>query len=201
MKPTLMVRNASVFKGCLNAGQQSDLVSELREIARIAPPFSPQTPYGKPMSVKLTSAGDFGWLSDAHGYRYSETHPNGARWPEIPQSLLSLWFLLTGVSRAPNSCLINFYGEGAKMGMHQDRDEKCFDWPVLSISLGDEALFRIGGATRSGSTESLWLSSGDVVVLGDEARLAYHGIDRIRFGSSGLLPKGGRVNVTLRVVD
>lgn len=87
------------------------------------------------------------------------------------------------------------------MGMHQDRDEADFTWPVLSVSLGDAALFRIGNDTRGGKTESLWLDSGDVVVMGGGARLRYHGVDRIRFGSSGLLAHGGRLNLTLRVVD
>ena len=85
------------------------------------------------------------------------------------------------------------------MGMHQDRDEADFRWPVVSVSLGDEGLFRIGNDTRGGKTESLWLQSGDVVVMGGAARLTYHGVDRIRFGSSRLLPKGGRINLTLRV--
>ena len=86
------------------------------------------------------------------------------------------------------------------MGMHQDRDEADFDQPVLSISLGDDALFRMGNRERGGSTQSTWLSSGDVIVMRGRARLTYHGVDRIRFGSSALLPKGGRINLTLRVV-
>ena len=87
------------------------------------------------------------------------------------------------------------------MGLHQDKDEGDFSWPVVSVSLGDDALFRIGNVTRGGSTESVWLTSGDVVVMGGDARLAYHGVDRIRFQSSTLLPKGGRINLTLRAVD
>jgi alkylated DNA repair protein (DNA oxidative demethylase) len=95
---------------------------------------------------------------------------------------------------------VNHYGEGARMGLHQDRDEGDFSWPVVSVSLGDEALFRMGGTERHEGTQSLWLSSGDVVVMGGPARLAWHGIDRIRHGSSRLLAKGGRINLTLRVV-
>ena len=87
------------------------------------------------------------------------------------------------------------------MGLHQDNDEQDFQFPVVSISLGDDALFRIGGTKRTDKTESVWLSSGDVVVMGGEARLAYHGIDRIRFGTSTLLKNAGRINLTLRVVD
>ena len=96
---------------------------------------------------------------------------------------------LASPDRDPDCCLINYYGEGARMGLHQDKDEADFSWPVLSISLGDDALFRIGNTTRGGKTESIWLSSGDVVIMGGPARLTYHGIDRIRFGSSKLLPQ------------
>ncbi len=87
------------------------------------------------------------------------------------------------------------------MGMHQDRDEAHFDWPVVSISLGDDGLFRIGNTTRGGKTESIWLASGDVVVMGGAARLTFHGLDRIRPGTSALLKDGGRLNLTLRVVE
>jgi alkylated DNA repair protein (DNA oxidative demethylase) len=122
-------------------------------------------------------------------------------WPEIPAPVLDIWrMVVAGDARLPESCLINFYGEGARMGMHQDRDEADFSWPVVSVSLGDDALFRIGNPTKGGRTESLWLNSGDVAVMGGPARLIHHGIDRIRFGSSALLPDGGRINLTLRVV-
>ena len=86
------------------------------------------------------------------------------------------------------------------MGLHQDRDEQDFDAPVLSLSLGDTAIFRVGGTSRGGKTVSLKLASGDALLFGGEARLAYHGIDRILAGSSGLLPQGGRINLTLRRV-
>ena len=104
------------------------------------------------------------------------------------------------MERLPDCCLINYYGEDARMGLHQDKDEADFSYPVVSISLGDDGLLRLGNPTRGGTTDSLWLNSGDVVVMGGEARLAYHGVDRIRFKSSRLLPKGGRLNLTLRVV-
>ncbi|QGY00092.1 alpha-ketoglutarate-dependent dioxygenase AlkB [Roseovarius faecimaris] len=199
--PTLTIRGFKIFKGLLNAAAQVDMLTELREVARAAPPFSPQTPYGKPMSVRMTSAGKYGWYSDRSGYRYVPHHPDGQAWPPIPEVVMRIWRDLVSKERGPDCCLINFYGEGARMGMHQDRDEADFGWPVLSLSLGDDGLFRIGNPTRGGKTESLWLSSGDAVVMGGEARLTYHGVDRIRFGSSPLLPKGGRINLTLRVVD
>lgn len=194
------IRGFDIHKGYLDAAAQAALVEDVRAVAAQAPMFSPQTPYGKPMSVRMTSAGAVGWYSDKSGYRYAPTHPGGQPWPAIPASVLALWHDLTGLARAPDCCLINYYGEGARMGMHQDRDEADFSWPVLSVSLGDAGLFRIGNRTRGGKTESLWLASGDVVVMGGEARLTYHGVDRIRFGSSSLLPKGGRINLTCRVV-
>ena len=196
----LSVRGFDIHKGHLNAAAQADLVSDIRAVVAAAPLFSPDTPYGKPMSVRMTSAGSVGWYSDRSGYRYAESHPSGAPWPAIPQAILRLWHDLTGLERAPDCCLINFYGEGARMGMHQDKDEADFSWPVLSVSLGDAGLFRIGNTTRGGKTESIWLESGDVVVMGGAARLTYHGVDRVRFGSSSLLPKGGRINLTCRVV-
>jgi alkylated DNA repair protein (DNA oxidative demethylase) len=153
------------------------------------------------MRVRMTSAGRYGWFSDRRGYRYIPRHPDGGAWPPIPGPVLDEWRALVSPERDPDCCLVNFYGEGARMGLHRDADERDFRWPVLSISLGDPATFRIGGPERSDPTTSLPLESGDVVVMGGAARLAYHGIDRIRFGVSPLLPEGGRINLTLRVVD
>lgn len=195
----LSIRGVKVFKNALCAAEQTALVEDLRGVIRQAPLFSPQTPYGKPMSVQMTSAGAVGWYADQTGYRYMDRHPSGGAWPPIPQEILGIWAQYAGVTRTPDCCLINFYREGAKMGLHQDKDEADFNWPVLSISLGDSALFRIGGLGRGGKSQSVWLDSGDVVVMAGEARLIYHGIDRVRFGSSSLLAKGGRVNLTLRV--
>ncbi len=200
-EPTLCIRGFDIYQGYLDAPMQAALLDDLRAVVAVAPLFSPQTPYGKPMSVQMTSAGKYGWYSDRSGYRYEAVHPNGTAWPAIPNHVLAIWRALVSEEREPDCCLINFYGEGARMGMHQDRDEVDFSWPVLSISLGDEGLFRIGNQTRGGKTSSLWLGSGDVVRMGGDARLTYHGVDRIRFRSSALMPRGGRINLTLRVVD
>ncbi|PJN93583.1 alkylated DNA repair dioxygenase, partial [Amaricoccus sp. HAR-UPW-R2A-40] len=120
-------------------------------------------------------------------------------WPPIPEARARLWRDLATAGRDPDSCLVNWYGETARMGLHRDSDEAEFRWPVLSISLGDTAIFRMGGPERRDPTASVTLESGDVVVMSGSARLAYHGIDRIRFGSSRLLPQGGRINLTCRV--
>ena len=196
----LLVKGFRIYQGLLDRDAQRVLLHEVAAIQRKAPPFRPETPGGRRMSVSMTSAGRHGWFSDRHGYRYVSRHPSGVAWPPIPAPLIALWRRLAPDAPLPDSCLVNLYGQGARMGMHQDRDEADFDHPILSISLGDEALFRMGNVTRGGRTESIWLKSGDVVVIGGAARLAYHGVDRIRFASSALIKGGGRVNLTLRVV-
>ncbi len=196
----LRLRGFEIHKGYLGPAAQRTLIEVLRPILRAAPLFSPAVPGGGKMSVRMTSAGDFGWYADAAGYRYADCHPKGQAWPDIPQPVLDIWQDLTGLERQPESCLLNYYGKDARMGLHQDKDEADFSYPVVSISLGDDGLFRMGDTRRGGATDRLWLNSGDVVVMGGAARLNYHGVDRIRFGSSRLLPKGGRINLTLRVV-
>lgn len=190
-----------IHKAFLDRPAQIVMVEALRDVVRAAPLFSPMTPWGKPMSVRMTSAGRYGWVSDRGGYRYAARHPSGKPWPPIPDCVTRVWRDLVSADRAPDCCLVNFYGAGARMGLHRDVDEADFSWPVLSISLGDAAIFRIGGLARGDATTSTTLESGDVVVIGGPARRAYHGIDRIRHGSSSLLTDGGRINLTLRVVD
>jgi alkylated DNA repair protein (DNA oxidative demethylase) len=196
----LRVRDFEIHSGYFPTDAQVALVAELRSILAEAPLAQPVTPRGTPMSVRMSAAGEYGWISDRKGYRYESLHPSGVPWPPIPQCLLAMWTALVPDARKPECCLINWYDATAKMGMHQDRDEADLTQPVVSVSLGDEALFRMGNTSRGGKTESVWLRSGDVVVMGGSARLAYHGIDRIRPNSSTLLPKGGRINLTLRVV-
>jgi len=161
-------------------------------------PVMPKT--GKAFSVEESNFGQLGWVADKSGYRYQPAHPvTGAPWPDIPQALLDLWAEINP-GPGPQCCLVNFYSAGAKMGLHQDLDEKDQSAAVIGVSLGDEALFRIGAAARGGRTTSISLASGDVVAFGGVARLAYHGIDRIKPGSSRLLPGGGRISLTLRRV-
>jgi alkylated DNA repair protein (DNA oxidative demethylase) len=197
----LAVGDFAIHKGYLDPSAQAAMAADVAAIAAAAPFFAPLTPWGRPMSVQMTSAGRYGWFTDRRGYRYIDRHPDGTPWPPIPESVLAVWRALVSQARMPDCCLVNLYGPKAKMGMHRDADEKDFSWPVLSISLGDSALFRMGGRERGDPTTSVLLDSGDVVVFGGAARLAYHGIDRIRAGSSTLLPGGGRINLTCRVVD
>jgi alkylated DNA repair protein (DNA oxidative demethylase) len=197
----LAVNGFEIHKGWLGPAAQAEMAAEVRAVAEAAPFFAPLTPWGKPMSVRMTSAGRYGWFTDRSGYRYVDRHPSGVPWPPVPASVLAVWRALASAARDPDCCLVNHYREGARMGMHRDADEKDFAWPVLSISLGDSALFRMGGLSRKDPSSSVLLESGDVVLFGGPARLAYHGVDRIRPGSSRLLPEGGRINLTLRVVD
>jgi alkylated DNA repair protein (DNA oxidative demethylase) len=180
---------------------QKALLEDVFKRLEQAPLYRPVMPKtGKPFSVEESNFGPLGWVSDKAGYRYQPLHPvTGKAWPEIPPALRDLWREIAAAP-LPDCCLINLYRQGAKMGLHQDRDEKDLSAPVVGVSLGDDALFRIGGATRGGATQSVKLSSGDVILFGGPARLAYHGIDRIMPGSSRLVPGGGRLSLTLRKV-
>lgn len=197
-----MVSGFKYFPSFLDRNAQSELLDALRATIAEAPLFIPLMPKtGRPFSVRMTNLGPLGWVSDRAGYRYQAEHPEtGKSWPPIPEMVLDVWRKLSGFESLPEACLLNFYREGAKMGLHQDRDEEDFSAPVLSISLGDTAIFRIGGTERGGRTETLKLASGDVLVMGGTSRLCYHGIDRILTGTSTLLKEGGRINLTLRRV-
>ncbi|MGB8364727.1 MAG: alpha-ketoglutarate-dependent dioxygenase AlkB [Rhizomicrobium sp.] len=192
-----------LWPGGLTREEQMQLLRETLARADIAPFYRPTMPKsGKPFSVEETNFGALGWVSDRSGYRYQPLHPaTCAPWPSIPGSLLALWEAAAGYCAPPECCLVNLYREGTRMGLHQDRDEAALDAPVLSLSLGDEAVFRIGGQTRRGTTRSLRLRSGDVLMFGGPARLAFHGVDRVIAGSSPLVPGGGRLNLTLRRVS
>lgn len=199
----LIIRGFRIYKDWLDSAAQAALVDALRPILKAAPLYRPMTPRGKAMSVRMTSAGDYGWFTDRDGYRYIDRHPSGVPWPAIPQQVLDIWTALCTDERMPECCLINYYDETAKLGLHQDKDEADFAVPVLSLSLGDPAVFRMGGLERKGPTRSTTLASGDLVVIGGAARLAFHGVDRIKFGESALLAEApvfgaGRINVTLR---
>ena len=195
-------------KNYLDTGLQRHLLDVVAKILLQAPLYQPVMPRsGKPFSVKMTNCGSLGWISDISGYRYVPNHPvSGNPWPPIPEEIHALWREFD-CGPPPDACLINYYAPGARLGLHRDRDEEDLSAPILSISLGDECRFRIGGKRRNGRTWSTRISSGDVVRLAGESRLAFHGVDRIYAGTSGLLagrgdlfPDGGRVNLTVRRV-
>lgn len=188
----------------LDRAGQEQLVGSIREIVSEAPLFVPAMPRtGKEMSVRMTNCGPLGWVTDKEcGYRYQATHPiTGKPWPAIPAVLLDIWYRVSGSGKPPEACLVNFYDDSARMGLHQDRDEKDLEAPVVSVSLGNTCLFRVGGSDRKDPTMSLKLRSGDVFVIGGPGRLCFHGVDRIYPATSTLLKNGGRINLTLRRVN
>lgn len=187
----------------LDAGKQASLLDDVRRVIAEAPFYRPHMPRsGKPFSVLMTNCGSLGWVSDkTGGYRYEKLHPVTQRpWPAIPPALLQIWDDLAGFPKPPEACLVNYYAPGARLGMHRDEDEADFSAPILSLSLGDSAIFKIGGLKRRDPAISVKLNSGDALILGGASRLYFHGISRILQGTSQLLAEGGRINLTLRYV-
>ncbi len=203
MKPVELKSGYFLFRNHLDACEQDRLLETIHAVLSDSPLFTPRMPRtGKAFSVRMSNCGELGWVSDKQqGYRYQPLHPdNGQCWPPMPRVLLRLWDELCGYDAPPQAALINYYAPGARMGMHRDRDEEDMEAPILSISLGDTALFRMGGMARRDRTASVRLASGDVLLMRGTARHSYHGVDRILAGSSRLLPQGGRFNITLRRV-
>jgi DNA oxidative demethylase len=198
------------YPGFLDEEARERLAGEVAAVLGASPPFTPRMPRtGKPFSVRMGGAGPLGWVSDERGYRYQPHHPEtGEPWPPIPPTALAAWEALADYAAPPEACLVNLYGPGTRMGLHQDRDEEEFDAPVLSLSLGAPALFRYGGLARTDPTRSVRLMPGDALVIGGASRLIFHGIDRLYPEPDllaqdilpGLLPPGGRCNLTLRRV-
>ena len=188
--------------GYFSRPAQEALVATLREALAKAPFYTPVMPRsGRPFTVRMSNLGKLGWVSNRGGYHYQATHPEtGEPWPAIPPMVMDVWRAVSDYAHEPQACLVNYYREGAKLGLHRDEDEEDFAAPVVSISLGDTAIFRIGSTERGGKTETLKLDSGDVLVMGGASRLSYHGIDRVLSGTSSLLKDGGRLNLTLRRV-
>lgn len=196
----------AIHPGFIDERHQFEILAAILGVVDEAPLFRPTMPRsGRPFSVAMTSCGPLGWVSDSSGYRYQATHPvTGRQWPPIPAPVMAIWRAVSNYPHDPEACLVNYYEPAARMGMHRDGDEQDFNAPVVSISLGDDCRFRVGGLDRGGPTHSFRLRSGDVAVLGGESRLAYHGVDRIYPGTSRLIaphfPQGGRINLTLRRV-
>jgi alkylated DNA repair protein (DNA oxidative demethylase) len=207
MRPLIIAPGVTLWREKLSPVEQKTLLEDVMARLKAAPLYRPVMPgTGKPFSAEESNFGPLGWVSDKAGYRYQPTHPvTGMPWPAIPAALLALWDEIARLP-PPQCCLVNLYREGAKMGLHQDRDEGDAEAPVIGVSLGDAALFRIGGRFengkwgRGGKTIGVTLASGDVIAFGGPARLAYHGIDRIKPGTSRLIPCGGRLSLTLRHV-
>lgn len=190
------------YPGALDADFQRALIDWIEGIQASTPFYRPTMPRsGRPFSVEMTNAGVLGWVSDKAGYRYQATHPfTGERWAPIPSSVIGIWERYARFPAPPEACLVNRYRDAAKLGSHVDSDEAETRAPVVSISLGDDAVFHVGGLKRADPKVKVMLRSGDVLVLGGASRLAHHGIDRVYPGTSDLVPAGGRINLTLRRV-
>ena len=184
-------------------GRQLALVADV--LARSAP-FRPRMKNGTPFGHDIANCGQLGWVSDERGYRYAKRHPEtGVQWPPIPEALRRA--ATEAAERAgvpgfaPDACLINLYGPKGRMGLHQDRDEANFAWPIVSFSFGADAVFALGGLARRDPVTRFTLHEGDVLVLHGDARLRFHGIDRLRPVSGPrhpVVPEGGRINLTFR---
>jgi alkylated DNA repair protein (DNA oxidative demethylase) len=178
------------------------LLDAVREIAATAPFRHMITPGGFRMSVAMTNCGEAGWVSDANGYRYDSLDPEtGRAWPAIPELFLTV---ATGAAAEagfpnfrPDACLINRYEPGARLTLHQDRNERDFTQPIVSVSLGLPAVFLFGGARRKDRPRRIRIETGDVAVWGGPARLAFHGIAPLAAGSDSLTGEC-RINLTFR---
>lgn len=191
------------YPAYFSAAQQRALLADVEAVLAAAPLYRPAMPRsGKPLSVRMTNAGPLGWVTDKDGgYRYQPFHPETLRpWPSIPEPLLAMWQTLARYPVAPEACLINLYEQDSKLGSHVDADEADTNAPVVSVSLGADAIFHIGGPRRRDPKSKLILQSGDVIVLGGDARRCHHGIDRILPTMDSLLSQGRRINLTLRRV-
>jgi alkylated DNA repair protein (DNA oxidative demethylase) len=180
----------------------NNLLKDIEEISDAAPFRHMVTPGGFSMSVAMTNCGSFGWVTDRRGYRYEKSDPvSGKMWPAMPDRFMTL--AVSAAKQAgfpdfvPNACLINRYEPGAKMSLHQDKDEKDFSNPIVSVSLGLPATFQFGGLDRKDAVRKYLLNHGDVVVWGGPSRLFYHGIMPLK---EGVHESAGRArfNLTFR---
>lgn len=179
-----------------------DLLVALKDVLSQSPFRQMQTPGGYTMSAHLSSCGNLGWITDANGYRYSRIDPvSNQPWPSIPTVILALAESAANAAGfsdfVPDACLINRYAPGAKMSLHQDKNERCYSSPIVSISLGLPAIFQFGGFERSDPTQRISLFHADVVVWGGVDRLRYHGVMPIQPGHHPVLGEQ-RINITLR---
>ncbi|WP_315706222.1 MULTISPECIES: DNA oxidative demethylase AlkB [unclassified Bradyrhizobium] len=182
--------------------RQHELVAAIQTITAQAPFRRMFTPGGHQMSVAMTNCGEVGWITDRSGYRYDAIDPDSGRpWPSMPPLLRDLAEQAAAEAGfagfAPDACLINCYEPGAKMSLHQDRDERNMGAPIVSVSLGLPATFLFGGLKRSDKPQRYRLAHGDVVVWGGPARLAFHGVAPLADGEHGLLGRR-RINLTFR---
>jgi alkylated DNA repair protein (DNA oxidative demethylase) len=196
-----MAEGAVLLRG-LVCSVEADLIADLRDIVEQAPFRHMVTPGGHEMSVAMTNCGGAGWVTDRSGYRYDANDPEtGKPWPAMPASFRDLAgraAVQAGFENfLPDACLINRYQPGARMSLHQDKDERDFGAPIVSVSLGLSAIFLFGGLKRSDKPRRYRLQHGDIVVWGGPTRLAYHGVAPLADGEHPLLGRQ-RINLTFR---
>jgi DNA oxidative demethylase len=189
----------------LNTHQQQELLWILREVGKRSPLFTPTMKNGSPFNYQMTNCGKVGWVSDSSGYRYVDRHPvTNKPWEPIPKVIRDLAKSVAAQvednSYIPETCLINYYTQNSKLGIHQDNTEKNKTAAIISISLGDDGIFLIGGKRKKDPTREIILKSGDVLIMYGESRMFYHGVKAIIPGTSQLLRNGGRLNLTIRQV-
>ena len=187
----------------LAANEQQELAEGVFAVTAAAPLARLRTKGGGATSAAMTNCGQAGWWSDAKGYRYVTANPaTGQSWPLSPESFLRAVRKIAADSPwpdfAPDACLINFYEPGAKMGLHQDRDEKDFAQPIITICLGDDADFLVGGFARTDKTKAFVIHSGDALMMGGASRMLFHGVRKIYAGTSPLPGVNGRFSLTFR---
>lgn len=191
---------------CLTITEQVNLLSNCRQVIELAPLFTKTMPTGAAFRYRCTSAGDYGWISDRQGYRYVQQHPHTHRaFPAMPDRIRQLAIeaaAACGLTIRPESALINWYDIDGQLGLHQDKTE-ISRAPVISISIGDDCVFIAGGTQRSDPKREFILHSGDVLVMGEAHRLAFHGVKKILGGTAPAelgLKQAGRLNITVRQV-
>lgn len=192
---------AVVLRG-FAAADETALLNDLSELSGKSPFRHMMTPGGFTMSVAMTNCGELGWVTDRTGYRYDLIDPlTGKRWPAMPASFLKL--ATSAAAKAgfpgfePDACLVNRYEPGTRLSLHQDRNERDFSQPIVSVSLGLPATFLFGGLKRADKTTRIPLNHGDVVVWGGPTRLRYHGVSPLKDGEHPLLGTR-RINLTFR---
>ncbi len=193
--------------GAIGDAEARAMLDAMLGVFDAAPPYRLRMKTGAYVINRMTNCGPLGWHSDARGYRYIDRHPEtAAPWPPIPDIVASRAVAAAeacGVRGfAPDACLVNLYDADGKLNLHQDHDEADFSWPIVSFSFGADAVFALGGRTRKDKAQDVILRHGDVLVMHGEGRMLFHGVRRIRSGTSPIdhpaIPSGGRLNLTCR---
>lgn len=205
--PESLPEGFRLWRARLDEGEQIALLDDIALVLDSAPPYRPRMRNGTPLINEMSNCGALGWYSDERGYRYIERHPDTNRpWPAMPDRLTRLArALAVEISSAPympDACLVNLYGARGRLNLHVDSDEADFAWPIISISLGDDCIFQLGGMSRKDAVRKIRLRSGDVVALSGKSRKRFHGVEKLlavrHAPRHALFARWPRINLTLR---